>query len=236
MPPEIPVPSTDSSPKEERPGSDGEHELQKSFGSQERADRFYQEQMSDHLNATMQEFVGRMEMMFIGTADAKGEADVSFRAGQAGFVRVLDDTTLAWPEYRGNGVMASAGNMSENPHVGILFMDFVNDLVGLHVNGATVTLAPDEFDSEYPEQEAVDDIPGRRPERWIVVDVHEAYIHCSKHIPRMMPVPRNRDWGTDDRRRKGGDAFDVAAERGLGPRRRRRVSQSATDEGIEESA
>lgn len=203
-----------------RPGSDGEHALQSLSGSEARAERFYREQMSDRLNPAMREFVERMEMMFIGTADVEGECDVSFRAGPPGFVRVLDQTTLAWPEYRGNGVLASAGNMTENAHVGIMFMDFVQDLVGLHVNGSTSLLTAEEFESAYPDVHVGDVAPGRRAERWVVVDVNEAYIHCSKHVPRMMPVPRSRAWGSDDQRKKGGDAFGVAAERGIGPHRR----------------
>ncbi|NDL55894.1 pyridoxamine 5'-phosphate oxidase family protein [Phytoactinopolyspora mesophila] len=209
-----------ASPNGVRPGSMGEHALQEVSGSRERADRFYREQMSDRLNTQMSEFISRMEMMFVGTADGGGECDVTFRAGPAGFVRVLDQKTVAWPEYRGNGVLASAGNMSENPHVGLLFMDFVNDLVGLHVNGASSLMSPDEFRARHPEQIVENDIPGRRPERWVVVEIHEAYIHCSKHVPRMVPVPRTRQWGTDDQKKKGGDAFGVAAERGLAPRQR----------------
>ncbi|NED94059.1 pyridoxamine 5-phosphate oxidase [Phytoactinopolyspora alkaliphila] len=200
---------------EDRPGSAGEHALQEACGTRDRADRFYREQMSDRVNEHMREFISRMEMVFVGTSDAGGECDVTFRAGPAGFVRVLDSTTLAWPEYRGNGVLASAGNMTENPHVGLLFMDFVQDLVGLHVNGAASLVAAEEFRARYPEVDVDTDIPGRRPERWVVVDVEEAYIHCSKHVPRMVPVPRTRAWGTDDRKKKGGDAFGVAAERGL---------------------
>ena len=211
----------------ERPGSAGEHALQEANGSRERADRFYREQLSDHLNGDMREFVGRMEMMFVGSADGGGECDVTFRAGPAGFVRVLDPRTLAWPEYRGNGVMASAGNIAENGHVGLLFMDFVRDLVGLHVNGAAALLSPSEFAERHPEEPIEGDVPGRRPERWVTVRVDEAYIHCSKHVPRLMPVPRTRQWGTDDRRAKGGDAFNVAAERGLGTRAGRTLNQGS---------
>jgi hypothetical protein len=108
--------------------------------------------------------------------------------------------------------MASAGNITENPHVGVLFVDFVRDLVGLHVNGSAELMAAGEFDRRYPD-DRVDIVPGRRPERWIVVTVEEAYIHCSKHIPRLQPVPRRRDWGTDDPEKKGGDYFGVVADR-----------------------
>ncbi|WP_166350159.1 pyridoxamine 5'-phosphate oxidase family protein [Phytoactinopolyspora limicola] len=203
-----------------RPGSVGEHALQEASGSRDRADRFYREQMSTQLNEEMQEFIARMEMVFVGTADGQGECDVTFRAGPAGFVRILDPRTISWPEYRGNGVLASTGNITENAHVGLLFMDFVQDLVGLHVNGAAALLAADEFEQRYPTEHVAVDIPGRQPERWVVVDVHEAYIHCSKHVPRLVPVPRNRAWGTDDRKKKGGDYFGVAAERGLAPHQR----------------
>ena len=83
----------------------------------------------------MREFIARMPMAFISTADVHGECDASFRAGPPGFMRVIDEKTVMWPEYKGNGVMASMGNISENPYVGILFVDFFETAVGLHVNG-----------------------------------------------------------------------------------------------------
>ena len=55
--------------------------------------------------------------------------------------------------------------------------------------------------------------PGRRADVWVEVTVEEAYIHCRKHIPRMVPVDRRRSWGTDDVKRKGGDHFGVAGAR-----------------------
>ena len=195
-----------------RPGSAGEHVLQEACGTQDRANRFYGQQVADRINDQMRTFIGRMEMAFIATADGRGECDASFRAGPPGFAQVLDERTIAWPEYRGNGVMASAGNIVQNPHVGIMFVDFVRDLVGLHVNGSAELVAPGDFARRYPVDQ-VDIVPGRRPERWIVVTVEEAYIHCSKHIPKLQPVPRTRDWGTDDPEKKGGDYFRVAAGR-----------------------
>lgn len=48
---------------------------------------------------------------------------------------------------------------------------------------------------------------GKRPERWVVVSVVEAYIHCSKHIPRMQKIHSEIAWGTDDVVAKGGDYF-----------------------------
>jgi uncharacterized protein len=227
------------------PGSAGEHLLQQRHGTGERAARFYDQQMLDRLNVPMIEFVGRMEFMFVATSDSRGECDCTFRAGPPGFVQVLDERRVAWPEYRGNGVMASVGNIAENAHVGLLFIDFFRDVIGLHINGSAtvaddaamraaypdlpVDLVPgpaapgvrseatrEDVASEVPapvraKASASGTAPGRRAERWVVVEIEEAYIHCAKHIPRLAKVPRVRAWGTDDVRRKGGDFFGASA-------------------------
>lgn len=197
---------TTSPDRAELPGSRGEHFLQCALETTDRATRFYSDQVLDHLNPAMAEFVGRMEMAFISTADADGECDSSLRAGAAGFIRVVDPRTVVYPEYRGNGVMASLGNIMENPHVGMLMVDFAEDLIGLHVNGRA-RIAPLEEFAEFADED------DRRIERWVVVEVQEAYIHCRKHIPRMVPVDRVRHWGTDDVKRKGGDFFGAKADK-----------------------
>lgn len=154
----------------------------------------------------MREFLERAEMLFIATADGNGECDASLRAGPAGFVHVPDGRTLAYPEYRGNGVHASLGNITENPHVGILVVDFVENMIGLHVNGRARIVEEEAMYARTPDLRP-DLARGRRAERWVVVDVEEAYVHCRKHIPRMARVQERRAWGTDDTLRKGGDFF-----------------------------
>ncbi|MDT0342196.1 pyridoxamine 5'-phosphate oxidase family protein [Streptomyces sp. DSM 44938] len=196
-----------------RPGSDGEHAIQRRLGTEQRADRFYDEQVLDHLNERMREFVSRQEMFFLATSDARGECDNSFRAGPAGFLHVLDPRALAYPEYRGNGVHASLGNISENPHAGLLLMDFDRARIGLHINGRA-TIVPDaQLRAAHPEL-PTDSVPGRRAELWVRIDIQEAYIHCAKHIPQLVKAPRRtaREWGTDDYKRKGGDFFGAARE------------------------
>ena len=93
----------------------GERELQERCGTSRRAAAFYREQVRGHLNEAMRRFIGRMEMVFVATSDADGNCDCSLRAGPPGFVRTIDDRTLAYPEYRGNGVMASQGNRLMRP-------------------------------------------------------------------------------------------------------------------------
>jgi predicted pyridoxine 5'-phosphate oxidase superfamily flavin-nucleotide-binding protein len=193
-------------------GSAGERLMQQRAGSVERAERFYRQQVLGALNERMIEFLGRQEMMFLSTADALGHADCTLRAGPPGFVTVLSPGRVAWPEYRGNGVLASVGNLLENPNVGLLFVDFFQDVIGLHVNGHATIASAAEMRREHAHL-SVDPVPGRRAERWVNVFVEEAYIHCAKHIPRLRKVTaEDRAWGTDDMRRKGGDFFGSAAD------------------------
>ena len=102
-----------------------EKQLQEEYGTAKRASNFYRKQCLDHLNEMMIRFIAEQELMFIATSDKGGNCDSSIRAGEKGFVKVADEKPLLYPEYRGNGVYASLGNMAENPHVGILMVDFL---------------------------------------------------------------------------------------------------------------
>lgn len=85
-------------------------------------------------------FIGRCPMFFIATADTTGHPDCSYKGGLPGFVQVLDERTLALPDYDGNGMYRTWGNVRVNPHVGLLFLDFENPK-RLRVNGtATIDL------------------------------------------------------------------------------------------------
>ena len=186
--------------------------MQECLGTTQRAQQFYDRQVTSRLTPAMQQFIQRMEMAFIATSNGAGECDCSLRAGPAGFIRVLDERTIAYPDYRGNGVMASLGNMVENPHIGIFLADFTHDLIGLHVNGRAILVVPARI-AEFELGSLESGHPGHRPVQWVVVEVTEAYIHCSKHIPKMVPQSRVRHWGTDNPRHKGGDYFGVAASK-----------------------
>ena len=196
------------------PGSRGEHRAQQINGTARKALAFYNKQMLNYLNPLMRQFIGEQDMVFIATADGMGECDCSFRAGLLGYLRLLDDKTLVYPEYRGNGVLASIGNIFENPHVGMIFIDFQR-MLGLHVNGKASVVESEHLvqklgsGSDLLAQTSVKS--GRQPERWILMHVEEAYIHCSKHIPLYQKIDREIDWGTDDDYKKGGDAFGAKA-------------------------
>ena len=190
-------------------GSEGERILQKKVGSENKASAFYDKQMLGYLNHFMRKFILKQEMVFIATADPKGECDCSFRAGKQGFVRVLNEKTLLCPEYRGNGVMASMGNILENPHIGMTFIDFFENTIGLHVNGKAMIVENDELLADKTLDGVANSIQeeGTAPERWILITVEEAYIHCSKHIPHLKKLDKKIHWGTDKETHKGGDFF-----------------------------
>jgi len=68
--------------------------------------------------------VSEADTLFLGTHFAEGGADATHRGGEPGFVRVLSPTQIAWPDYRGNGMFQSGGNILANPEVGVTFLDF----------------------------------------------------------------------------------------------------------------
>ncbi len=94
-------------------------------------------------------FIARCAMFFIATADAHAHPDCSYKGGLPGFVRVLDDSTLAFADYDGNGMYRSWGNVLVNPHVGLVFMDFEHPK-RLRVNGTAEISENDPLRSEYP--------------------------------------------------------------------------------------
>ena len=210
------MPPTSEAPQKPSllPGSEGEHKLQENYGSKSRAVNFYEKQMLNYLAPRMKEFIARQEFLFVATADRHGECDCTSKFGKPGFIRVLSDNYLIYPEYRGNGVYANSGNMSENPHIAMLMIDFLRDTIGLHVNGKIRVVENDEL-RQYADKLPADviqemNLEGKKcPERWVMVEVEEAYIQCSKHIPLLKKADKSIEWGTDNVAAKGGDYFQL---------------------------
>ena len=190
----MPIGSADA-----RYGSDGERELQEQFDTEEQAARFYEDAMQDHLTDRMRKFVRERIMFFLSTADASGKTDCSPRVGPRGFVNVLDSESLCYPEYRGNGVHASLGNVMENAHATLMFVDWWDTTVGLHVNGRTT------LHDDIPEARDPTDV--ERTKTWVKVEVEEAYIHCAKHLPQLRIEAFDPPWGTDDSEAKRAGFF-----------------------------
>jgi len=88
-------------------------------------------------------------MLFVSTADAAGQPECSYKGGLPGFIRVLDDHTLVFPDYDGNGMYRSWGNVLVNPAVGLLLLDFETSK-RLRINGRADILTDDPLFGQFP--------------------------------------------------------------------------------------
>src|SRR5512132_4181875 len=103
---------------------DGNRDLQDRFDTRRIADRIEEVLVSDVISDEDRAFIESRDMFFIATADDAGLPNCSYKGGEPGFVRVVDEHTIAFPNYDGNGMYLSMGNLRVNPHVGLLFIDF----------------------------------------------------------------------------------------------------------------
>src|SRR5918995_3845383 len=94
------------------------------FDTRRLADRIEERIVHDRIDAADRAFIEARDMFFLATADENGQPQCSYKGGDPGFVRVLDEHTVAFPAYNGNGMYLSFGNALVNPHVGLLFIDF----------------------------------------------------------------------------------------------------------------
>ena len=128
---------------------DGMRQLQDVRETRPLADRLEQVTVRTAFTGEDRAFIQRCPLFFIATADDRGHPDCSYKGGLPGFVRVLDDCTLAIPDYDGNGMYRTWGNVLRNPHVGLLFIDFENQK-RLRVNGTAQVREDDPLRPEYP--------------------------------------------------------------------------------------
>jgi predicted pyridoxine 5'-phosphate oxidase superfamily flavin-nucleotide-binding protein len=113
------------------------------------ADRLQQVTLRSAFTPEDRAFIESRSMFFVATADADGHPDCSYKGGMPGFVRVIDERTLAFPDYDGNGMYRSWGNVVANPAVGLLFLDFETPK-RLRVNGTAQISADDPLLAEFP--------------------------------------------------------------------------------------
>lgn len=128
---------------------DGMRQLQDLRETRALADRLEKVTMRGAFTEEDRVFISRCRMLFVATADEAGQPDCSYKGGLPGFVRVIDDRTLAIPDYDGNGQYRSWGNVLKNPHVGLLFVDFETPK-RLRVNGTAVVSQDDPLLAELP--------------------------------------------------------------------------------------
>jgi uncharacterized protein len=114
---------------------DGNRALQDEFGSRPLADRLEEKLTRTVFTADDKTYIEACIYFFLATADPQGHPDCSFKGGAPGFVRVTGPSQLAFPDYDGNGMFKSLGNLAVNPHVGLLFIAMHDKPKRLRVNG-----------------------------------------------------------------------------------------------------
>ena len=119
---------------------DGNRRLQDAFDSRRLADRLEEKATRTSFTDDNRAFIESVPYFFLATADTDGRPDCSFKGGAPGFVQVTAPDELVFPDYDGNGMFKSLGNVLVNPNVGLLFIAMHGSPRRLRVNGtASVT-------------------------------------------------------------------------------------------------
>jgi predicted pyridoxine 5'-phosphate oxidase superfamily flavin-nucleotide-binding protein len=159
---------------------DGSRHWQDRFDTRRLADRIEERLVGDVIDDDDREFIERLDMFFLATADENGHPQCSYKGGEPGFVRVLDEHTLAFPNFDGNGMYLSMGNALRNPHVGLLFVDFERQK-RLRLNGIASIDEHDPLLPVYPEAQFI-----------VRVRATEVFPNCPRYIHKLQLVERSR--------------------------------------------
>ncbi len=160
------------------------------FHDEQRAlqDRFDTTRLADQIGQVVKEVIGEedrafieaRDMFFFSSVDAQGHVTCSYKGGLPGFVRVVDEHTIAFPSYDGNGMYMSMGNVVQTAEVGLLFIDFSGQ-ARLRLNGVATIDSEDPLCAEYPEAEFV-----------VRVTAREVFPNCPRYIHKMELVEHSQ--------------------------------------------
>jgi len=190
----------------------GNRQLQDQFDTRRLADRIDERVVHASISSNDRAFIERMDMFFLATADEQGRPQCSYKGGDPGFVQVVDDHTLAFPCYDGNGMFLSMGNLLRNANVGMLFIDFENQW-RLRLNSVASVNLDDPLLQAYPKAQLI-----------VRVRETEVFANCPRYIHKLALVERSRfvpreacatpvpDWKRDDWARDVLPAADPARE------------------------
>lgn len=172
---------------------DGQRELQDRFDTRRLADRLA-EGASETFSDTHAAFVEARDMFFIASTDKQGFPDCSYKGGDPGFVRVVDESTIAFPVFDGNGQFRTLGNLLVNPRVGLLFIDMEGGS-RLRVNGDAIVGFDDPLMNECQGAIAVVRVRARSIFANCRRYVHEYHkVSPSPFVPRDEVDPPVPDW------------------------------------------
>ena len=155
-------------------------ELHDRFDTRRLADRLEKTLVHDTLTLEEQNYIASRDMFFLATVDARGYVNCSYRGGEPGFVRAVNEHTVAFPNYDGNGMYLSMGNVLDASEVGILFIDFENSK-RMRFNGTATIDFNDPLKNEFSEAQFI-----------VRVRAREIFVNCPRYVHRMKLVERSR--------------------------------------------
>ncbi|MGD0189918.1 MAG: pyridoxamine 5'-phosphate oxidase family protein [Rhizomicrobium sp.] len=155
----------------------GNRALQDRFGSRALADRLVEKTHRTRFTDDDKTFIESVSFFFLATADAEGRPDCSFKGGAPGFVKIVAPDQLVFPDYDGNGMFKSLGNLGVNAHVGLLFMRVGEKRGRLRVNGRAAL----SFDAP-----AMAELPGAQA--LVRVTAEHIFPNCPRYIPQLAVV------------------------------------------------
>lgn len=153
--------------------------LQDTFDTRRLADRLAEVKVHDRFTPEDRQFIEGRDMFFLATVDAGGQPTCSYKGGDFGFVKVLNDTTLIYPNYDGNGMYLSMGNVAETRGVGMLFIDFEGQR-RMRVDGVASLSMDDPSIELYPEAQFI-----------VRVEAKRIYPNCPRYIHKYQLVVRS---------------------------------------------
>jgi uncharacterized protein len=151
--------------------------LQDEFESRRIADRLEEKLTRTNFTADDKAFIEGASYFFIATADGEGRPDCSFKAGMPGFVRLTGPSELAFPDYDGNGMFKSLGNLIANPNVGLLFIGLHDKPKRLRVNGSASVRRDDPLLTKTVGAQLI-----------VRVTARAVFPNCPRYIPSMQLI------------------------------------------------
>lgn len=154
--------------------------FQKIFDTEKLANAVKSSIVVDELTDQHKGFIESRDFFFLSTIDHRGYPTCSYKGGSVGFVKALDSKTLVFPSYDGNGMFLSMGNMSVNPKIGMLFIDFETPQ-RVRVHGEAKVDVNSALLSEFPGAEII-----------VTINITEAFVNCPRYIHKYQRVATSK--------------------------------------------
>ena len=158
---------------------DGNRYYQDLFDTRRLADYITKTRVQNRIDEVAKKVLQDADMFFLATCDHRGLPTCSYKGGDPGFIQVLDEKTLAFPNYDGNGKYQSIGKLLKNPNVGLLFID-IADPSRIRLQGTATAHENDELQSQFPGAQFM-----------VRVHVSEVYVNCPRYVHKYQLVERS---------------------------------------------